>query len=816
MSRRGVSWRLGWMLPAGLGLLAGLDAALLLLGLPAPVTTARLPQVHGMLLVLGFVGTLIALERATALRRWYGFAAPGLLGAGGIALITTPLPLVIGQSLLVAGAAALTAVYLPLWRRQHDDAVLTQLLAAFLAVPGAILWLAGAGMDRVLPWLIGFLVLTIAAERVELARLTLGPRAGARMLVHAASVGLALLVGLWHADLGAVMLGAALLALVAWLLRHDVARRTIRSTGAPRYMAGAILAGYVWLSVAGALLLVGAPEGARYDAVVHAVLLGYTMSMIMAHATSILPAVLRIALPYRSAFWVPVGLLHLSLVVRLWLGDALGWQAAWRIGGVLGVVALLVFVGTAVTSAVLGPPRPAAPAGTADGQDRPGRRRVTERRGLLAGAAMAATLAVLAAALLVPSHDPAPLAEGRDAQAQDAQGEEASGAGSEAAPVEVVQVTAANMRFDPAVIDVPAGAHLVIELHNTDDAMTHDLVLADGSRTPRLAPGESARLDAGVVGAGQEAWCSVAGHRQMGMVLTLRVQDAEGPAGEGTTAAPEPSAPAAAPYDAALEPLPPQDGPVTREVTFTVTEQEHEIAPGLRRELWTFDGTAPGPVLHGRVGDTFEITLVNDGTMGHSMDFHAGQYAPDEPMRTLAPGESLTFSFTATRAGIWMYHCGTAPVSAHIASGMYGAVIIEDPALPAVDRSFVLVQGEYYDQEVPSGEPEHVVLNGYADQYVHAPLEAAPGERVRFWVLDAGPQRPSSFHVIGGQFDTVWSEGRYLLDRAEGTGSQAMALQPGQGGFVELVLTEPGHYPFLTHHLIDAERGATGMLEIAG
>src|SRR5699024_5451234 len=102
---------------------------------------------------------------------------------------------------------------------------------------------------------------------------------------------------------------------------------------------------------------------------------------------------------------------------------------------------------------------------------------------------------------------------------------------------------------------------------------------------------------------------------------------------------------------------------------------------------------------------------------------------------------------------------GTAPVSAHVASGMYGAVIIEDPDLPAVDRSFVLVQGEYYDQEVPFGEPEHVVLNGCADQYAHAPLQAAPGERVRFWVLDAGPQRSSSFHVIGGQFDTVWSEG---------------------------------------------------------
>src|SRR5699024_6746004 len=157
-----------------------------------------------------------------------------------------------------------------------------------------------------------------------------------------------LLVGLFLPQLGAVLLGVALLALVLWLIRHDVARRTIRTRGATRYMAAAILAGYGWLTVAGLVLLWGSPQGSAYDAVAHAVFLGYTISMIMAHATTILPAVLRIALPYRSAFWVPLTLLHLSLVVRLWLGDVLGCNPAWLVGGVLGVIALLVFVGTAV------------------------------------------------------------------------------------------------------------------------------------------------------------------------------------------------------------------------------------------------------------------------------------------------------------------------------------------------------------------------------------------------------------------------------------------------------------------------------------
>ena len=121
-------------------------------------------------------------------------------------------------------------------------------------------------------------------------------------------------------------------------------------------------------------------------------------------------------------------------------------------------------------------------------------------------------------------------------------------------------------------------------------------------------------------------------------------------------------------------------------LTLTVSEVEREVAPGTTQRLWTFGGTAPGPVLHGRVGDVFEITLVNDGTIGHSVDFHAGSLAPAEPMRTIPPGESLVYRFTATKAGIWMYHCSTMPMSAHIANGMFGAVVIEPPDLPAVDR----------------------------------------------------------------------------------------------------------------------------------
>jgi nitrite reductase (NO-forming) len=216
------------------------------------------------------------------------------------------------------------------------------------------------------------------------------------------------------------------------------------------------------------------------------------------------------------------------------------------------------------------------------------------------------------------------------------------------------------------------------------------------------------------------------------------------------------------------------------------------------------------------------ITLVNHGTMGHSIDFHAGSVAPDRPMRTLPPGKSLVYRFTATRAGIWMYHCSSMPMSAHIANGLFGAVVIDPPGLPRVDRSFVLLQSELYlgpergvvdVDKLQAEKPDAVVFNGYANQYDHRPLEARVGERVRIWVLDAGPNRSTSFHVVGGQFDTVYAEGSYLLRPGKG-GSQSLALAPAQGGFVELSFPRAGHYPFVSHVMVDAERGAHGIFSV--
>ncbi len=355
---RALRRRAPFLLLAALALLAGLDAALLLLGLPAPVSTERLPEVHGILLVIGFVGTLVSLERAVALKRATGFAASGLLGIGAL-VVLSPAPLRVGQLLLLLGAVALVAVYLPLWRRQCDEAVAAQALGAVLAVGALLLWQAGVAMPTVLPWLVGFVVLTIGGERLELARIAMGPNAGRDLLILGGQ--LAVFVGaslLWPATVP--LLGASLLVLVGWLAWHDVARHTVRSQGLPRFSAACLLAGYGWLGVAGSIWLVGGATGggARYDAVVHAVFLGFTISMIMAHAPVILPAVLRRPLPYHPAFIGPAVLLHAALVLRLWGGDALGSPVAWRWGGVLNGVAILAFVAVAVWSATR--PRPVA------------------------------------------------------------------------------------------------------------------------------------------------------------------------------------------------------------------------------------------------------------------------------------------------------------------------------------------------------------------------------------------------------------------------------------------------------------------------
>lgn len=366
------------LLLGGASLVAGLDAALVLLGVPAPVggtAAPSLPASHGSLMVFGFVGTIIALERAVALRRVWGYSAPALLGVGSVAQLAPAFGAGAAwapRAVVLAGAVMFAVVYIPLWRRQRDPAVLVQALGALAAAGAAALLAVGVSVPAVVPWFAAFLLTTIAGERLELARLRIRGRWAEPLLVAACAAIVALCpVTLLWPTAGYPLFGLALLRLAAWLVRYDVARATIRGKGLPRFVAACLLAGYAWLAVAAGVCLLtpgagsGSPAGAAYDAFLHATFLGFVMSMIMAHAPVILPAVLRRPLPYLPAMWVPAGFLHATLVLRLAVGDARGDVLAWQWGGVGNVVAVLAFVALAAYAAATGRRNASAASGRA-------------------------------------------------------------------------------------------------------------------------------------------------------------------------------------------------------------------------------------------------------------------------------------------------------------------------------------------------------------------------------------------------------------------------------------------------------------------
>ena len=252
------------------------------------------------------------------------------------------------------------------------------------------------------------------------------------------------------------------------------------------------------------------------------------------------------------------------------------------------------------------------------------------------------------------------------------------------------------------------------------------------------------------------------------------------------------------------------------------------VAAGFVQHVWTFNGTVPGPVIRVKVGDTVRIHLKNPATntLSHSVDFHASQVAWNDEMTSIAPGEEKLYVWHADYAGVWMYHCGTAPALHHIANGMFGMVIVEPKAgLPKVDHEFAIVQSEWYlgQQGQPvslskastaNPAPDFVVFNGVANQYKDHPLLVGTGKRVRVFVLDAGPNIDSSFHVVGTIFSSVRKEGISLTPGNDGNwGSQAVDLSPAQGAIVEFVTPEDGLYPMVTHAFNFVGRGALGLFQ---
>ena len=269
--------------------------------------------------------------------------------------------------------------------------------------------------------------------------------------------------------------------------------------------------------------------------------------------------------------------------------------------------------------------------------------------------------------------------------------------------------------------------------------------------------------------------------------------------------------------------LPPRPATRTQRLSWSATEVPLHITPDVVVMAWTFESNIPGPMVHCRVGDTIEFTLTNRGKIPHSMDFHAAQIDPKAAFRSVVPGESVSFTFQPKYAGAFKYHCGSAPVLMHIGSGMYGAIIVDPPAPLPPAKEFVLVQSEYY-LGAPSGGarafdydkmlstmPDYVAFNGRPSQYIAEPIRVKVGDRVRLYVISAGPTHPCHFHVVGEQFDRVYMGAPPDVPIR---GVQTFAVPAGGGMVFELVCDIRGEFPFVNHGFGHGQKGAIGFLVV--
>lgn len=280
-------------------------------------------------------------------------------------------------------------------------------------------------------------------------------------------------------------------------------------------------------------------------------------------------------------------------------------------------------------------------------------------------------------------------------------------------------------------------------------------------------------------------------------------------------------------YAAGLEPA--SDAPV-KTFRIPITHETVRIADGVDYDGWTYGGTVPGPAMRVRQGDRVEVTLVNQAPIPHSIDFHSARIPMNEAYRTIGPGEELTFEFTARDPGAYLVHCGTPPVLMHLSRGMYMAFIVDpkDGWGTEADREFVVVQSEFYAGDGTDASPRqpdygaaldkrasHVAFNGQAFQYREHPLEVDVGDRVRFFLVNAGPSLRSDFHIVGAVFDRVYPDGN--PDNALES-VQTWTVPAGGGAVFETVFEEgasdEGIYAFVTHAFADAEKGAVGLIQV--
>jgi hypothetical protein len=324
----------------------GVGTGLLRLGWQFPLPSRELAALHGPLMVCGFFGTVIALERAVAIAQRWAYLGPLCAGLGGLAIILS-FPAAFTQILLTLASLILLAASVRIFQRQAALFTFTLALGSGCWVVGNLLWLAGLPIPQLLPWWLGFLLVTIAGERLELSRfrpLSLAAKRLFGLIIVILMAGMILSANV--IPIGEIVFATAEVILAIWLLRHDVARRTVQLPGITRFIAICMLSGYGWLMIAGSITLAAGlfPDGSlSYDAALHAITLGFTFSMVFGHALIIFPAVVRVAIPYRSFLYIPLIILHLSLTLRI-TGDLAALPDLRYAGGALNAIALLSFI----------------------------------------------------------------------------------------------------------------------------------------------------------------------------------------------------------------------------------------------------------------------------------------------------------------------------------------------------------------------------------------------------------------------------------------------------------------------------------------
>lgn len=355
-ARSGPALRRLPLLVAGMAALAaGVAAGLVRAGVPVPGIDASLVALHAALMIGGFFGTVIGLERAVAHGAWPAYAAPTLAAFGAIALVAGA-PVAPVAALQAGAGLALVAATWRLHARQPTLHSLVLVVGAACWPLGTLAWLAGAPLSSVVGLWSDFLVLTIAGERLELSRL-MPPKPRARAVFGALVAGClgAAAWGPLNPAAADAALGACYLALAGWLIRHDIARRTARAAGLTGFIGRALLSGYAWLVVGGALLVVSGAggQGLARDAALHAVLVGFVLSMVLGHAPLIFPAVLRVRMPYHRSFHLPLALLHASLALRV-VAAVGGWVEGRAIGAAGNALAIVAFVAVTLAAVVRG------------------------------------------------------------------------------------------------------------------------------------------------------------------------------------------------------------------------------------------------------------------------------------------------------------------------------------------------------------------------------------------------------------------------------------------------------------------------------